>query len=174
MDHAILRTMLQQSYCAQDNCNRLAVSGDASRKVRALFAHEILAHGTTQMSNISSFVRLAREGRVASGFHRMTMPECKEIAYFRMLEKIDALPQTTVGMIFEMNGCHSPDKQTFENMGKILTYDPLQQSRDKPPLWWPIRAEDFLKQCAPHREAWDNEWRVIWEGLRADYANGRI
>ena len=131
-EHAVLRMMLQQSYCAQDNCNQLVVSGNASRKARAFFAHERLAHGTLHTCDICSFVRLAREGHVVSGIHRKAMPECEKIASFRMLEKIQALPQTTVSIIFEKNGCPNPNNQTFQ--GKITTDDPLQQLRDKPPL----------------------------------------
>lgn len=172
-EHEILKKMLQQTRCAIDNCDLPPLPQSVDRRIRALFAHENAAHGSADMSNICSFVRLAREGRLSS--RSMPDQDCEVLAFQRMLAKVLALPDATKDLLFQKSGFHQPDQQTPETMGKILTADYLAQPGDEPPYWWPIRAEHFLWQCRPQsNNPADHHWRILWTRLREEYADGRI
>lgn len=177
-EHQLLEIMLRQTKCAIDECNFTANQGTRSYKLRVLFRHEKTAHGTTAMSNICSFVRLAREGRISkgdAGGHWKPEPTCEEFAFYRMKEKVWALPAEEIGLLFQRSGFHHYSEHTDSNLGKILTQDPLTQPDDNPPFWWPVNAEHFLWFCHPHpTDPADHHWRIFWNDLRAKYADGRI
>lgn len=174
-EHKILERMLHQSYCAIDDCDDPAISYATHTRLRYVFDHEKSAHGSTDMSNICSYVRLAREGRIRAGPARQPEPNCERLAFERMLEKVMALPDTTKDMLFERSGYHNPAQKTAANMGKILPADPLAQEWERPPYWWPVRADYFLKLIRPNpSNPADHEWTRIWTRLREEYANGRI
>ena len=174
-DHKILQKMLFQSLCAIDNCDEFVYAGAYHLGLRALLNHEKLAHGSTDMSNICSFVRLAREGRICNGVGRHPTPGCEEAAFHRMLGKVSALPAATLDLLFEKSGYHNPDEKHYENLKKILTEDPLAQAGEHPPFWWPIRAEHFLERSRPQpSDPPDPHWNSIWTRLREEYADGRI
>ena len=181
-EHDLLQIMLQQSTCAIDDCNpRFIVSGSRSYRTRMLCRHEKDVHGSAEMSNICSFVRLAREGRIRRGRRGAVMeqePNCERLAFFRMMEEVQALPAAELELLFRKSGFH-PGQYTPNNLRWILTHDPLAQPDENPPYWWPVRAEDFLSFCRPHPphpndQQSDYHWRVLWRDLRAMYARGRI
>ena len=174
-EHALFHIMLNQTMCAINNCTHLPFShGGESFGHRALFKHERDAHGSAEMSSICSFVRLAREGRIRKG--QGNEPNCERLTYYRMMEKIWALPSAgDIIMLFQRNGYHDTDEQTSENLRKILTHDPLANDGDDPPFWWPVKAESFLSQCCPDfSNPADREWARVWTDLRERYADGRI
>lgn len=174
-EHEILEKMLQQTMCAIDNCNHPPFMSSQSYKSRALFTHEKVAHESTDMSNICSFVRLAREGRVRSGLYKTAEPNCERLAFHRMLDKVQALPHSTISLLFQMSGFRHPDEQTRENMGRILTADHLAEEGEERPDWWPIRAEHFLWLIRPNfNDPSHLPWSTVWVWLRDEYANGRI
>lgn len=174
-EHKVLKSLLHQSCCAIDGCQHLAFRSGASKRLRALFAHEESTHGSLDMSHICSFVKLAREGRILSGRHREPEPHCERLTFFRMMEKIQALPVAAVELLFRKSGFHNLDQQTPENMGRILTADPLAQHGESPPYWWPVRVDNFLWLCRPiPNDPVDELWRILWTRLRAEYADGRI
>ena len=174
-EHKILKKILCQSCCAIDNCAVRAFGGAQDQRLKNLFAHEKSVHGSTDMSDICSFVRLAREGRICGGHPRRPQPDCEELAFDRMLDKVLALPGATVDLLFEKSGFYPPNERTRQTMGKILTDDHLAQPGEHPPFWWPIRAEHFLWRSRPHPlDPPDPHWNMIWTHLREEYANGRI
>ena len=131
------------------------------------------------MSNICSFVTLAREGRVRGGTHHFQIEEVEKLAFQRMLEKVVAMPLRTIELLFEKHELQHPSlytPATFQGHLKwILTTDVLEKPGDNPPEWWPIRAEHFLQICRPDpNNPADDEWRPVWNRLRDDYAEGRI
>ncbi|CAF9930623.1 hypothetical protein IMSHALPRED_008235 [Imshaugia aleurites] len=169
-EHELLKKILYQSCCAIDECDHPAFGAGITQRARELFAH-----GSAYMSDICSFVRLAREGRIVSGVGRNPEPDCERLAFLRMLEKMLARPVETVKLLYQKNGYHNIHQQNPENMGRILTADPLRQQGEEPPIWWPIRSEHFLWLCRPDpSNPADDGWRAIWTDLREDYANGRI
>ena len=175
-EHGLLAIMLTQTICAIDNCNHPSfATGKQDLNIRHLFMHEKTAHGSQEMSNICSFVRLAREGRIrvgGPGGHTRPVPNCERLAYKRMMEKVQALPAPVINMIFQRSWFI---EHTTENLGKILTDDHLAKPGEDPPYWWPIRAEHFLWSCRPKASDPPNShWRVIWTELRKRYADGRI
>lgn len=176
-EHKILKKMMLQSFCAINDCD-YNVSYHANNKcerIRVLFAHEIAVHNSEDMSNLCSFVRLAREGRIRKYKGGSPERDCEKLAFDRMMEKVTAYPNEVIVSIFERSGYHNPEQQTLANMGKILTADPLAQPNEEPPYWWPIRAEEFLYLCRPRPdEPVDHPWRKIWTRLREWYADGRI
>lgn len=176
-DHKVLERMLQQTYCAIDDCDLPAFTGGsrADVRLRTLFDHERCVHGSADMSNICSYVRLAREGRICTGKGRHPEPNCERLAFDRMMEKIHALPAETIDLIFEKSGFPNPHPKNRDTMIRILTYDPLAKAGERPPYWWPIRAEHFLWIARPSPfDLPDPHWEMIWTRLQADYANGRI
>ena len=177
-EHRLLEIMLRQIFCAIDGCKINVSAGHPSYRTRGLFHHEKTVHGTIAMSNICSFVRLAREGRIRIGTghgHSVHEPKCEEIAFYRMKEKVWALPAGELGLLFQRGGFHHSSEHTDSNLGKILTHDPLSQPDDDPPFWWPVNAEHFLWFCRPHpTHPADHHWRILWNDLRAKYADGRI
>ena len=174
-EHKLLEKMLWQSCCAIDDCSTPAFDGSLDQKIRFLFAHEKSTHGSTDMSNICSYVRLAREGRICSGVGRHPTPGCEEVAFHRMLGKVTALPAATLDLLFEKSGYHNPEQKNLENLKKILTDDPLAKPGEHPPYWWPIRAEHFLWRSRTHPfDPPDPHWDSIWTRLREEYADGRI
>ena len=180
-EHKLLDIMFRQGVCAIDDCDHSFF--DYGRKgygTRALFRHEKVAHGTTNMSEICSFVRLSREGRIRRGWSKGSEPHpnCETYAFERMLEKVKDLPAAELEQLFEKGG-FPPGEHTAENLGRILTHDHLAQEGDDPPYWWPVPAEDFLWFCRPQYPLptdtyRDHYWRLLWEDLRAMYAHGRI
>lgn len=175
-EHGLLEIMLRQSICAK--CPFNIHGGEVSHKIRKLYTHEKNVHGSSEMFNLCSFVRLAREGRIrkgqAGGGQSLPEPECERLACIRMVEKVWALPHTTIGLLFQKSG-YAPNQMNSENLAKILTKDISAQSGESPPYWWPVRAEAFLDCCAPHpTDPADDVWRTIWTELRAKYADGRI
>lgn len=180
-EHDLLNIMLYQTFCAIKNCTSVSFAKTRkSNTIRQLFKHEKDAHGSAEMSNICSFVRLAREGRIRKGMKNgwssaEPEPNCERMAYYRMMEKVWALPSADLLMLFQRNGCHHPDTQTSENLGRILTHDSLAQEGEDPPFWWPVKAESFLSQCCPNfSNPADSDWTRLWTDLREKYANGRI
>ena len=178
-EHDLFRIMLNQTICA--NCGGSPYPCIKSGKVRRLFGHEKVAHGSAEMSSICSFVRLAREGRIRKGRPNTggggsdPEPDCERVAFFRMMDKVWALPSADLLMLFQRNGCRHANTQTSENLGRILTHDPLAQEGDDPPFWWPVKAESFLSQCCPNfSNPADNDWIRLWTDLRERYADGRI
>lgn len=173
-DHNILENMLRQQICAINDCD-YRLKGPAIHGLRPLFVHEKSLHGSEDMSHMFSFVRLAREGRIRRGLGSNVEQNCERLTFERMLEKVMALPDATKDMLFERSGYHNPTQKTRVNMGKILTADPLAQEWEKPPYWWPVRADYFLKRIRPNpANPADHEWAVIWRQLREAYAEGRI
>ena len=181
-EHHILTKMLKQGLCAVDGCDHASFQHGASHhSTRALFAHEKVAHGSTKMSDICSYVTLAREGRVCGGVGGQNTPneEIEKLAFQRMLEKVLALPNRTIALLFQKNDLHHPNTQKRaefnENLVWILTADYLAQHGENPPYWWPIRAEHFLWLCRPDpTEPANGEWRMMWNNLRNAYARGQI
>ena len=182
-EHRILTKMLKQGLCAVDDCNHPTFKmGCAPNHVsRALFAHELAAHGSTKMSDICSFVTLAREGRIRGGSSgaRHVNEEIEKLAFQRMLEKVSAMPIRTLELLFQKNDLHHPNiyprAQFNQHLVCILTADFLAQPGENSPIWWPVAAEYFLWLCRPiPNKAADNEWRPVWNSLRDAYAQGRI
>ena len=180
-EHDLLNIMLNQTLCAINKCTSPSFAHRSkSHAIRSLFKHEKDAHGSAEMSSICFFVRLAREGRVRKGTKLGSAPaepepNCERVAYYRMMEKVWALPSTDLLMLFRRNGCHHPDTQTSENLGKILTHDPLAREGENPPFWWPVKAESFLSHCRPNfSNPADSDWIRLWRNLREKYADGRI
>lgn len=161
--------------CAINDCDHYMASGHRSSGLRALFAHENSVHGSQDMFNICSFVRLAREGRIHRGMARKPVEECERLAFERMLDKIMALPRAEKDSLFQRSGYHHPHEQSRHAMGKILTADPLAQDWENPPYWWPVRADYFLKLIRPDpNNRADDQWKITWTRLREEYADGRI
>ena len=180
-EHDLFHIMLNQTHCAINDCASLSFSKSTKgATIRYLFNHEKDAHGSAEMFCICSFVRLAREGRVRQGAktgggYSVPEPNCERVAYYRMMEKVWALPPADLLMLFQRNGYHHPDEQTSENLRKILTHDPLAQDGEDPPFWWPVKAESFLSQCSPNPfNPADRDWSRLWTDLREKYADGRI
>ena len=183
-EHRILAKMLKQGLCAVDDCDhpsfKLGVATEQA--TRALFAHEMDVHGSTKMSNICSFVTLAREGRIRGGpggIHGVPDEEMEKLAFQRMLDKVLAMPTRTIELLFQKHELQHPSlypRATFHgHLVWILTTDVLEQPGDRPPYWWAICAEHFLWLCRPvPNKAEDDEWRPVWTKLRDDYAQGRI
>ena len=181
-EHRILAKMLKQGLCAVDDCNRpsFKIGTSVDHATRALFSHEKTAHGSTKMSEICSFVTLAREGRVRGGSSGARQNEEIEIlAFQRLLDKVVAMPIRTLELLFQKNDLHHPNiyprAQFNQHLVRILRADFLDRPEDNAPVWWPVRAEHFLWLCRPiPNKAADNEWRPVWNSLRDDYAQGRI
>ena len=172
-EHKLLDKILGQTICAIDGCDRLAFRKGS--ELRELFLHEKNEHGSTEMSSISSFVRLARESRIRSGPGRQPEPDCEELAFERMIDKVLALPAATIDLIFRKNGYHNLEEKSLENLGRLLTDDPSVKPGDQPPPWWPVRVEEFLWRSDPAtRSPEDPHWTMLWTQLRQEYAAGRI
>ncbi|CAF9939171.1 MAG: hypothetical protein ALECFALPRED_008002 [Alectoria fallacina] len=173
VEHAILSKMLSLKQCAIGDCVH-TIMRESREATRRLFTHEISAHGSMEMFNICSFVRLAREGRIR-GQNGLLGPACEKLAFHRMLDKALALPDGTKKALFQRSEFLYPEQHTPKNMGKILTADPLARQGESPPYWWPIRAEHFLWLIRPNiNDPADQQWSMIWTGLREEYANGRF
>ena len=171
-EHAILLKMLSLRLCAIGDCSQTFTGVESTRVTRYLFAHEKTAHGSVEMFNICSFVRLAREGRIRGA---LLGEACEKLAFHRMLGKAEALPDGTKKALFQRSGFYYPEQHTPQNMGKILTADPLAQQGESPPYWWPIRADHFLWLIRPNtNDPADHQWSMVWTGLREEYANGRF
>lgn len=181
-EHRILTKMLRQGLCAIDDCDHVTFKvGPSEHSTRTLFAHEKVAHGSAKMSDICSFVTLAREGRVCRSElgHHTPNEEIEYLAFERMMGKVLALPDRTMELLFQKHDLHHPSlypRATFNgHLVWMLTTDNLEQPGDKPPYWWPIRAEHFLWLCRPNpNNHADDEWRPVWNKLRDDYAQGLI
>ena len=181
-EHDMFYIMLTQTVCAINDCPKSRFEGTKSAATRNLFQHEKNAHRSVEMSSICSFVRLAREGRIrrgekdsASGDKTEPDRNCERVAYYRMLDKIWALPAADIITLFQRNGFHNPSERTPENLRKILTHDPLAKDGEAPPFWWPVKAESFLSQCCPNFfDPADNDWARLYTDLREKYADGRI
>ena len=174
-EHKLLDKILGQTQCAIDQCNHISFEGYTGLGLRQLFLHEKDEHGSTEMSNISSFVRLARESRIRYGRHRNPVPDCEKLAFHRMVDKILALPAATIDLIFRKSGYHDPEQKSLQNLERLLTDDPSITPGDRPPYWWPVRAEEFLWRSDPDtRDPKDPHWKMLWTHLRQDYAAGRI
>ncbi len=175
-EHGLLEIMLGQTLCAIDDCQHLSFfKHTPCFTVRRLFIHEKSVHGSAEVSSISSFVRLAREGRIlasTSGRTRAPEPNCEKLAFNRMMEKVQALPASHLSLLFRANG-FQPDQHTDENLREMLTHDPLKQPGDNPPYWWPVAAEHFLLSCRP-LPGDPADWHALWTDLRKKYADGRI
>ena len=177
-EHDLLRCMLRQKLCAYSGCPHYSnISGDTGYKLRRLFYHEITVHGSATMSEICSFVRLAREGRIVWDlFGGLTQlgPRWGKPVLERMLDKVMAQPWWTE-LLFQKNPFNRPDEHTREKLGAILTFDLSTEPGDDPPYWRPTPAEFFLGQCCPDpldRE--DDLWAIVWNELRTLYAQGEI
>ena len=174
-EHALLKIMVQQSKCAL--CDEPAFYGQRSSAMRALYDHEINAHGSARMFNIDSFVVLARESRIlfsSSAGHLAPEPDGVRLAYVRMVEKVQALPAAELGLLFQKSGFRAGEC-TPTNLGRLLTYDPSAPPHEDGPYWWPVRPDRFLMFCRPHgSDPADSTWRRVWRGLRERYADGRI
>ena len=180
-EHNLFQIMLNQTICAIDNCTSPCFSfNNKSLTIRKLFKHERSTHSSSEMSSLCSFVRLAREGRVRKGSPigggpAPPEPNCERLAYYRMMDKVGALPPTDLLMLFQRNGYHHPSTQTPDNLGKILTHDSLAREGEDPPFWWPVKAESFLSHCSPNPfDPADGDWTRVWTDLRERYADGRI
>ena len=183
-EHGILTKMLKQGKCCVDDCDHPSFNNGGHNvshgvSTRALFSHELADHGSTKMSNICSFVTLAREGRVRGGPNHYQIEEVEKLAFERMLEKVEAMPWRTIELLFQKHRLHHPSlyprTMFLGHLKWILTTDVLEKDGDDPPEWWPIRAEHFLWLCRPNpNNPADDEWRPVWRRLRDDYAEGRI
>ena len=175
-EHGLLEIMLRQTLCAIDDCKHPSFKHDTpSYTVRKLFRHEKTAHGSAEMSNINSFVRLAREGRIRAnlgGSATAPTANCEIFAFNRMMDKVQALPPPHLYLLFQKSG-YQPDQHTYENLREILTHDPLKQPGDNPPYWWPVSVEHFLLFCRPLASD-PVDWHTLWTDLREKYADGRI
>ncbi len=99
---------------------------------------------------------------------------CERLAFDRMMEKVWALPDAELGLLFQKSGCH-PSEYTHGHLRRILAYDPSAQPNNNAPYWLPVKADRFLSFCPPHdNDPADNNWKRVWENLRGRYANGRI
>ena len=133
------------------------------------------------MFSIDSFVVLAREGRVlfsggtgGGGGHLAPEASCQRLAFDRMMNKVWALPDAELGLLFQKSGC-SEGQYTAGNLARILTYDPAAQLHESDPFWAPVQADRFLEFCRPHGDdPADSNWRRVWRDLRERYADGRI
>lgn len=173
-DHAILQKILFQTACRIGNCEQPMHFNSQDSVLRRLFAHEKLAHNSAKMSNICSFVTLAREGRIFGRYGKFTS-ECEQVTFDRMVQRVLAMPDATKNLLFQKAGFHHPDQQTPKNLGKILTADNLAQPGENPPYWSVIRAEHFLWLIRPDlNDPADHHWRIVWTGLRQKYAEGLI
>ncbi len=173
-EHALLEVMLRQSKCAF--CNYPPYYGPKHSAIRALSNHERHTHGSAAMFNIDSFVVLARQRRIlfGSGGHMVPEANCERLAFDRMMEKVWALPDAELGLLFQKSGCH-PSEYTYGNLRRILAYDPSAQPNNNAPYWLPVPADDFLSFCRPHdNDPADSNWRRVWRNLRERYANGHI
>ncbi len=172
-EHGLLRIMLRQTSCAIGDCKHPSFKyHPPSSTVRMLFKHEETAHGSAEMSSISSFVRLARESRIRVGTGAKPEKNCEKLAFDRMMTKVRALPAAHLSLLFQMSGCQ-PHQHTYEDLRKILTHDPMKQPGDNPPYWWPVSGEHFLLFCHPLPSDPVN-WHTLWTDLREKYADGRI
>ena len=182
-DHRILTKMLKQGLCGVDDCHRPSFKTGTTNEsgTRALFTHELAAHGSTKMSNICSFVTLAREGRIRGGgvgANQAPDEEAEKLAFHRLLEKVSAMPHT-IQLLFRRHELQHPSvypRAVFNgHLVWILTADVMEQPGDRPPYWWPARAEHFLWLCRPDpNKAEDDEFRAVWNRLRELYARGSI
>ena len=176
-EHHLLHFILDQRMCAINNCRRHFIDNPQNVGIRKLFKHEWETHRSAEMSNICSFVRLAREGRLLRHLGPALVeldPNCVEVAYYRMMFKIWALPTADLFMLFERNGCHQHSQQNSENLGRILTYDPWAEEGGSRPFWWPVKPEYFLSHCCPNSFNPADSWARLWMDLREKYADGRI
>ena len=175
-EHALLEIILRQSKCAL--CNHPALYGQKNWVTRALYDHEGHTHGSAAMFSIDSFVVLAREGRIyfGSDVDGQMAPDanCQELAFDRMMEKVQALPAFELGLLFQKSGCFAHE-QTYANLAWILTYDSSAEPPDDDPYWTPVPSDRFLQFCRPHSSApADSSWRRVWKDLTEKYADGRI
>ena len=173
-DHAILGEILLQTTCRIGNCDLSVTQYPQHGVLRRLLAHEKDAHHSAKMSNICSFVTLAREGRIV-GRQGINTTESKRVTFDRMMQRVLAMPDATKNLLFQRAGFHNPDERTPKNLARILTADNLAQLGENPPYWWPIRAEHFLWLIRPNpNDPADHHWRIVWTGLREQYAEGII
>ena len=180
-EHRILTKMLKQGLCAIDDCDHpsFKLGTTVGHATRSLFAHELAAHGSTKMSNICSYVTLAREGRIrGSNADPGPDEENEKLAFQRMLDKVLAMPTRTIELLFQKHDLDPPSlypRATFHgHLVWILTTDVLEQPGDRPPYWWPLAAEHFLWLCRPLADDEDDEWRAVLTRLRELYAQGLI
>lgn len=170
-EHALLEIMLRQRKCALCGYGPFS-SFTPSGATRALYRHEITRHGSAEMFKISSFVTLAREGRPLfsiGGGHMALEPNCRRLAFARMMEKIQDLDDAEINLLFQRGG-YTADERTAGNLREILSRDAVAPPNAH--YWYPVRPEDFLMSCRPH--AADNVWRRLWTDLRDKYTHGRI
>lgn len=115
------------------------------------------------------------KARICRGPWRLPVEECEKLAFERMLDKVMVLPQAERDSLFYRSGYYHLHEQTRHIMGKILTADPLANELDRPPYWWSVRADHFLKLIRPDpNNPADDQWNVTWTRLREEYAYGRI
>ena len=175
-EHSLLHIMLQQTICAFTPCGLSPPpNSSGSYGLRILFQHERAFHGTELMSCLSSFVRFAREGRVRQaipgGPGTEPKPECEKLTYDHMMDKIQALPEEHLHMLYRKNGFNDADERTTHHLSRILLHDPSSTN----PFGWPVKVDNFLLHCHtdPLNPA-DNDWATLWTNLRARYAAGDI
>ena len=179
-EHDLLDIMLVQRRCAIVGCNYGSGTGSKSYMVRALFRHERSAHNSQTMSDFCSFVVLARQGLIRALVPErgwVIEPNCRRLAYDRMLDKMGHLLCPTNQMLFQKSGYSNPDLHTRENLGKILTQSPLTETTpdEDVPYWMPVPAHSFLSHCRPDETDPEFDlWLMIWCELREKYADGRI
>ena len=179
-EHDLLQILLRQTLCAIDECMYLVNSGHQEFRLRALFKHERLAHNSEAMSDLCSFVTLARKGHIrayVAGTGWLIEPNCRRLAYDRMLDKMGDPLCPTNQMLFQKSGYSNPDQHTRANLGKILTQSPLTETTpdEDVPYWMPVPAHSFLSHCLPDETDPEFDlWLMIWCELREKYADGRI
>ena len=174
-EHDLLDIIVRQRKCAL--CDYPTFYGRNEWVPRALYDHEVHAHGSAAMFSINSFVVLARQGRILFGIpggYLALEPNCQRLAFDRMVGKVRALPAEELRLLFERSGFRA-DEHSLNNLEWILTYDPSARQRDDDPYWKPVRPDRFLAFCRPDGDdPADSGWRRVWRSLREKYADGRI
>ena len=177
-EHILLQSLLRQSICADYGCREPRFRGSPSFQLRRLFNHEETAHGSHTMSEISSFVALAREGRILRGSgggsnKRVPIPDCGTHIFDRMMKKVRALPEDDLHLLVTKATKELPVGDFRDILAQIVTVDPSKKASE--PYWRPLAAEDFLMFCRPlDTDPADEPWRVLWTDLRKKYAEGHI
>ena len=178
-EHGLLEAMLKQTICAIDGCSYEAPKGKQGYKRRRLFEHEQSTHHSAAMSNICSFVTLAREGRIIiypdGTVFGAADKSYESIIFNRMLEKVRALPSSWTDVLFGKNGFKHRGEHTDANLRDILARDISTPAGENPNQWRPVPTDDFLSHCHPDPyDPADGFWYEVWEELRNRYANGQI
>ena len=166
VEHAIFLNMLKQRSCS--TCAYQVSRGQTtSNKLRNLFLHERVVHGSDMMSRISGYTVLARKGRIDGRLGKNS----QKIAFARMVEKLQGFEQPVTHLLCQRNGL----PYSLSNLQHILSTDYLRPDGDPAQVWWPVPAERFLWPLRPNEnDPADKQWGQVWTRLRQMYRNGHL